>query len=173
MAPSMPTAVRNPAMGCPAVGIARNTSISCLGIARRPSQISAEGAQFLGWRNTVMPDQEGHLLERQGLRNIMDIVAAKGKLGDRPVDVSNTRLAGQYTFEPGNHLLGCLAHNAPRVLCRWFLCVLCGVGRGDSCRFSARCQETTGCCGSCARLNGTIAALQPRLLGPMEISGLD
>src|SRR6516225_6536520 len=84
-----------------------------------PSQIGAEGAQLIGRRDTVMPDQEGHLLERQGLRNVMDIVAAKGKLGDRPVDVGNARLAGQYTFEPGNYLLGCLAHNTPRVLCRW------------------------------------------------------
>src|SRR5215217_9627696 len=88
-------------------------------------QVGAEGAQLIGRWNTVMPDQEGYLLKRQGLRNIMDIVAAKGKLGDRPVDVGNTRLAGQYTFEPGNHLLGCLAHNAPRALCRWLVGVLC------------------------------------------------
>src|SRR5215471_18556935 len=88
------------------------------------SQISAESAQFIGWRDTVMPDQEGHLLERQDLRNIMDIVAAKGKLGDRPVDVGNARLAGQYTFEPGNHLLSCLAHDDPRSLHRWLVCTL-------------------------------------------------
>src|SRR5262245_55207333 len=87
-------------------------------------QISAEGAQLIDRRDTVMPDQEGYRLERQGLRNIMDIVAAKGKLGDRPVDVGNARLAGQYTFEPGNHLLSCLAHDDPRSLHRWLVCTL-------------------------------------------------
>src|SRR4030095_11965217 len=96
-----------------------------LGDSPPGGEISAEGAQLIGWRNTVMPDQEGYLLERQGLRNIMDIVAAKGKLGDRPVDVGNARLAGQYTFEPGNHLLGCLAHDDPRSLRRWLVCALC------------------------------------------------
>src|SRR5215475_3853914 len=108
-------------------------------------QIGAESAQLIGWGNTVMPDQEGHLLERQGLRNIMNIVAAKGKLGDRPVDVGNTRLAGQYTFEPGNHLLGCLAHDDPRSLSRWLVCALCYAIKGDSCRFSWRCQGARGC----------------------------
>ena len=66
-----------------------------------------------------MPDQEGHLLERQGLRNLMDIVAAKGKLGDRPVDVGNARLAGQYTFEPGNHLLGASHDDPSFTAARW------------------------------------------------------
>src|SRR4030095_10009413 len=88
----------------------------------------------------VMPDEEGCRVERQGLRNIMDIVAAKGKLGDRPVNVGNARLAGQYTFEPGNYLLGCLAHNTPRALCRWLVCTLDYTLRGDSCCFSWRCQ---------------------------------
>ena len=108
-------------------------------------QIGGKGVQLIGRRNAVMPDQEGDLLECQGLRNIMDIVAAKGKLGDRPVDVGNTRLAGQYTLEPGNHLLGCLAHNAPPYACRWLACALCCAVRGDSCRFLSWCQgqETT------------------------------
>src|SRR5262249_49608391 len=91
------------------------------------SQIGTEGAQLIGRRNTVMPDEKSHLLKSQGLRNIMDIVATKGKLGDRPVNVGDARLTGQYTFEPGHHLLGCLAHNAPRVLCRWLICTLCCV----------------------------------------------
>ena len=89
------------------------------------SQITAERAQLIGSGNPVMPDQKSALLEGQGLRNVMDSVAAQGQLGDRPIDVGNTRIAGQYTFEPGKDTLGCLAPEMPLVCFAVVLCILC------------------------------------------------
>ena len=41
-----------------------------------PGQVGAEGAQLIGRRDTVMPDQEGHLLERDAATAMGDNLKA-------------------------------------------------------------------------------------------------
>jgi len=72
-----------PRMGCPEWDSAQHVN-NLLGDSPRPARSALKGAQLIGRRKTVIPDQEGHLLERQGLPQYHGYHSRERKLGDHP-----------------------------------------------------------------------------------------